>query len=498
MALTRFFAIFNRTQSLIANAVLRTRYCSSASNDLFSIISPLGHPDISLVPVLDKWAEEGRKIKGFELQRIVKDLRARRRYRQALEVSEWMSGKVGNTFSPGDRAVQLDLIGRVRGLESAESYFQNLGGRAKLAKIYGALLNCYVREGLVEKSLNHMQKMKELGFASSPLNYNDLMCLYTNTGQLEKVLDVLSEMKENGVSPDNFSYRICMNSCAARSDLSGVEKILEEMDNQPHISVDWITYSTVANIYIKAGLKERALVYLKKCEEKVTKDALGYNHLVSLYASLGNKDEMMRLWGLAKAKCKKQVNRDYITMLGSLVKLGELEEAEKLLQEWESSCQCYDFRVPNVLLIGYCQKGLVEKAEAMLRDIVKKQKTATPNSWSIIASGYMDKQNMEKAFQCMKEALTLQAENKGWRPKPTLISSILSWLADNGDAEDVEAFVSSLENKVPKDRELYHTLVKAYVRGGKQVNGLLESMKADKIDVDEETKTILSLRQQEC
>ncbi|KAF2286011.1 hypothetical protein GH714_009659 [Hevea brasiliensis] len=274
-------------------------------------------------------------------------------------------------------------------------------------------------------------------------------------------------MKENGVSPDNFSYRICMNSCAARSDLSGVEKILEEMDNQPHISVDWITYSTVANIYIKAGLKERALVYLKKCEEKVTKDALGYNHLVSLYASLGNK-EMMRLWGLAKAKCKKQVNRDYITMLGSLVKLGELEEAEKLLQEWESSCQCYDFRVPNVLLIGYCQKGLVEKAEAMLRDIVKKQKTATPN------------------------------KNKGWRPKPTLISSILSWLADNGDAEDVEAFVSSLENKVPKDRELYHTLVKAYVRGGKQVNGLLESMKADKIDVDEETKTILSLRQQEC
>ncbi|KAF2286012.1 hypothetical protein GH714_009660 [Hevea brasiliensis] len=44
-----------------------------------------------------------------------------------FKVSEWMSGKVGNTFSPGDRAVQLDLIGRVRGLESAESYFQNLG-----------------------------------------------------------------------------------------------------------------------------------------------------------------------------------------------------------------------------------------------------------------------------------------------------------------------------------------------------------------------------------
>lgn len=414
-----------------------------------------------------------------------------------VQVSEWMTGKVVSSFSPADCAVQLDLIGRVRGLETAESYFQNLDDQAKTDKTYGALLNCYVREGLVDKSLNHMQKMKELGFAFSSLNYNGLMCLYTNTGQLEKVLDVLSEMKENGVSPDNFSYRICMNACAARSDLSGVEKILKEIENQPHISLDWMTYSTVANIYIKAGVKERALVYLKKCEEKGNKDALGYNHLISLYASLGNKDEIMRLWGLAKAKCKKLVNRDYLTMLGSLVKLGEFEETEKLLQEWESSCQIYDFRVPNVLLIGYCQKGLVEKAEEMLRDIVKKQKTAIPNSWSIIAAGYVDKQNMEKAFQCMKEALTLQTDNKGWRPKPELISSILSWLGDNGDVEEVEAFVCSLENKVPKNRELYRTLVKAYVRCGKQVDGLLGSMKADQIDVDEEMKTILGSRLQE-
>lgn len=51
------------------------------------MISPLGDPDSSVVPVLNQWIKEGRKIKDFELRRIVRDLRTCRRYRQALEVS---------------------------------------------------------------------------------------------------------------------------------------------------------------------------------------------------------------------------------------------------------------------------------------------------------------------------------------------------------------------------------------------------------------------------
>ncbi|KAK1582323.1 hypothetical protein Q3G72_013969 [Acer saccharum] len=185
------------------------------------------------------------------------------------------------------------------------------------------------------------------------------------------------------------------------------------MESRPDITMDWVTYSSVADIYIKAGLNEKALICLKKCEEKISKDASGYNHLISHYASLGNKDEMMRLWGLQLTECEMHINRDYITMMYSLVKIGELEETEKLLTEWESSCDRYDFRVPNALLIGY--------------------------------SAYLDKDNMEKAFECMKEALAVQAENKFWRPKPSSISSILDWVRDNRNADEIEAFMRSLK-----------------------------------------------------
>ncbi|KAM2987325.1 hypothetical protein FF2_007507 [Malus domestica] len=492
------FRLLKSHQSLTANSTptkyfSRLRHTASTRN-LYSRISPLGDPSLSVAPVLDEWVQQGRKVNYFELHRIVRDLRARKRFRHALDVSEWMSTKGLCQFLPGDCAVQLDLIGHVHGLDAAESRFNSLSDEEKSDKVYGALLNCYVREGLVDKSISHMQKMEELGYVST-LTYNDIMCLYMHTGQPEKIPDVMFEMKEKGVSPDSFSYRICMSSYGVRSDLSGVEKVLEKMESQPHISMDWITYAMVANLYIKAGLPDKALVYLGKSEEKVNRDALGYNHLITLYASLGYKDDMMRLWNLEKAKCKKQINRDYITMLGSLVKLGELEETKKLLEEWESSCRCYDFRVPNVLLIGYCQKGLVEQAEETLRDIVKRGKTPIPNSWSILAAGYVDKQKMQKAFECMMEALHVRANNTGWNPKSGLVSNVLNWIGDNGDIEQVEAFVTLMKTVIPVNSEMYHALMKAYIRSGKEVEGLLQSMKEDQIEADEE---IDRLRQTQC
>ncbi|KAF2303357.1 hypothetical protein GH714_017116 [Hevea brasiliensis] len=463
---------------------------------LYSKISPLGDPSISLVPELENWVQHGNKVRVGELQRIIRDLRRRNRFGQALEVSDWMNKRGICIFSPVEHAVQLDLIGRVHGFLSAENYFNSLRDHDLTDKTYGALLNCYCRQRQVDKSISHLQKMKEMGFASSPLAYNDIMCLYTNVGLYEKVPHVLTEMRENKVSPDNFSYRICINSYGgARSDIEGMERVLNEMECQLGIAMDWNTYAVVANFYIKAGLSDKAIYALKKSEEKLDKnDGIGYNHLISLYATLGDKVEVLRLWDLEKSACKRHINRDFITMLESLVKLGELEEAEKILKEWESSGNFYDVRVPNTVIIGYSRKGYYEKAETLLEELMEKGKVTTPNSWAIVASGYVEKGEVEKAFECMKAAFSLHVKNKGWKPNPRVITDILSWLGDEGSAEDVEAFVACLRVIIPMNRQMYHASLKANIRSGKDICGLLDCMKTDKIDEDEETKKILGKR----
>ncbi|KAK1557367.1 hypothetical protein Q3G72_023317 [Acer saccharum] len=486
--------LLSKTQ--IQNAIFSRFYYTNRVNKstLHSKISTLGNLKTSVVPELENWVKNGNKVQFGDLQRIIHDLRQRKRFTQALEVSEWMNGKGICVFTPVEHAVQLDLIGRVHGFLSAESYFNNLKDHEKTDKTYGALLNCYVRQRQTEKSLSHLKKMMEMGFASSPLAYNNIMSLYTKLGQYEKVPDVLTEMKENNVFPDNFSYRICINSYGARSDIEGMENFLQETESKSRIYMDWSTYASVASFYIKANLNDKAFDALKKAEARLgNEDGTGYNFLISLYASLGKTSEVLRLWNLGKEAHKRYMNRDYITMLESLVKLGELEEAEKVLKDWESSGNIYDVQVPNRLIIGYCKNGLHEKAEAMLEGLMKKGLVTAPNSWAIVATGYHHKDQKEKAFKCMKVSLNMKG--KGWDPNPKVVTSILNWIGDEGSIQDVEAFVASLRTAMPVSREMYHALIKAYIRNGKKVDQLLNQMKADKIDEDEETKKLLCMRQ---
>ncbi|OEL35308.1 Pentatricopeptide repeat-containing protein [Dichanthelium oligosanthes] len=192
---------------------------------LQSTMWPLGDPSTLLVPEIELWsARPGNRLCAVELQRIVKELRKRHPHRrQALEVSEWMNLKGHVKFLLKDHAVHLDLVGAIHGVEAAETYFNNLSDNDKTEKTYGALLNCYKREHLVDKALAHFQKMKELGYAFSALPYNNLMCLYANLGQHERVHSVMAEMKSNGIIPNNLSYKICINSYGARADFLGLE-----------------------------------------------------------------------------------------------------------------------------------------------------------------------------------------------------------------------------------------------------------------------------------
>ncbi|PKA51021.1 Pentatricopeptide repeat-containing protein [Apostasia shenzhenica] len=477
-------------------------YCSKTSRpprrrSLAAIVYPLGHPSINLSPELDRWVADGNPLRIVEIQNLVRDLRRRRRHKQALElnrckVSEWMKTKRNAIFMASDHAVHLDLIGEVHGVSAAENYFKSLMEKDKNEKTYGALLNCYVRERLINESLSHLEKMKVMGLASSSLPYNNIMCLYTTTGQHEKVPPLLAEMKESMVMPDNFSYRLCINSYGTRSDIEGMEKVLEEMALQPQIVVDWNTYSVVANIYIRALLIEKAISALRKAEGKLEKkNGLCYNHLISLYGAIGNKAEIWRLWKLQKENMK-LVNRDYTTMLQALVKLGEIEEAEELIKEWESSGNSFDFRVPNVLLVGYRKKGTMEKAEVMLDEFLSKGKAPPSSSWGIVATGFAEKGEMSKAYEFMTSALCVYKPSSGWEPNSNAIRSILHYIADEVDAKNVETFVDLLKNVVPLNGDIYHTLIKSYIRAGAGIEKLLESMKSKGIEPNEETLEIIA------
>ncbi|KAL9265157.1 Pentatricopeptide repeat-containing protein [Drosera capensis] len=469
----------------------------TTSTNIFTKISLIvaGSPNTRLSPILDEWVvdeELGRKMTALDLRDVVRGLRAKKRFHQALEVSEWMSEKGVFSFSLTDRTIKLDLIGKVHGVRAAETYFNKMADKSD--KMHGALLYCYVREGLIDEALCLFQKMKEMGIATSALTYNDIMSLYLNTNRLEKIPAVLSDMKANGVIPDAFSYRMCLKSYGSKSDFASIEKLLDEVEDQQHMLVHWSIYTTAANLYLEAGLKERALHYLKKAEEKVVKkDWKGYNSLLIFYTRLGDKSEILRLWNLKKATSRKLNNADYAITMNGLSKLGEIEEVENLFEEWQSAGTLYDFRVPNWLLIAYTKRGLTQKAEILLEKIINEGHDPIPNSWSIIATGHVSEGNMDKVLECMEKAIALQPQHEGWYPNAAVASSVLSWLNENGDAERMKSFVDSLKRIVPNDGETGHARVKENGLRGYDVDKIIQDLKMKNVEEeDEETKEILA------
>ncbi|CAA0825293.1 Pentatricopeptide repeat-containing protein -mitochondrial [Striga hermonthica] len=397
-------------RSLIRTRTISTRlyFTTSKQNkkaSLYARISPLGNPGVNVTLELDKWVESGNKVGFSELQRIVFDFRKRRRYTHALQVSEWMRNRDTFEFTTIHHAIQLDLIGVVHGITQAENYFNSLSEQFKNEKVYGALLHCYARKRQIEKAQSHLNTMIEKDIVLSSPAFNDIMGIYLNTSENEKVPGFLKQMKDSGIQPNNLSYRLCINSYGVRSDIEGMENILDEMESDSSIVMDWKTYAAVANFYIKASLTSKANVVLKKAEGRLgSKDGVAYNSLISLHARLGNKDDVLRLWCLEKKACKRYLNHDYTNMLESLVKLGEFDEAENVLSCWGSSGNQIDLRVPKVLVFGYTEKGLCEKAEMLLNHLVKTGKGTLPDMWGRVVEGYLEKGEVDNAVNTLKVA----------------------------------------------------------------------------------------------
>ncbi|TYJ05213.1 hypothetical protein E1A91_A12G149700v1 [Gossypium mustelinum] len=104
------------------------------------------------------------------LQTIIRHLCSFGRFKQALEVSEFMSEEMRYGISVGDMAVRLDLILKVHGVEQAEKYFDSLPDTMRTFQVYGALLNCYAHHKCLEKEEATVQIMRESRLLSNAVS----------------------------------------------------------------------------------------------------------------------------------------------------------------------------------------------------------------------------------------------------------------------------------------------------------------------------------------
>lgn len=362
----------------------------------------------------------------------MKILRINRRYTHALQLSEWMVDN--SNLSPEDVAVRLDLISKVHGLREAENYFSNVPDTLKSFKVYGSLLNCYAKKKLVEQAEAIMRIMGRFG-CNMKLSYCIMLNLYTKLGKHEKLEKLVHQMEQEGITFDKPTYCILLNAYAVNSNIEAMEKLLKKMEDDLLVDVNWNACVIAAKGYLGADLLDKASDMLKKAEKLVRGKYRGfaYQILLSMYASLGDKDEVTRIWHLYK-KRGNTTNNGYFHMISSLIRLDDIDEAEKIFQEWESVNTSYDFRIPNTLINAYTKKDLLQKAEGFLNRAIKCGRKIPASTWDLLATGYYKENQMEKAVDAMKNAI-FSWKGTSWTLNRNTLTACLDYLKEKGDAE---------------------------------------------------------------
>ncbi|XP_011621506.1 pentatricopeptide repeat-containing protein At1g02150 [Amborella trichopoda] len=443
--------------------------------------------------VLEEWMMQGRKISKWELRRISKELRKFRRFYLALQVYEWMISKGEKfTLSSSDIAIQLDLVAKVHGMSSAEDIFVKLSDFQKNERTYGAILHVYSQSKEREKAETIFEKMKKESLITNALPFNEMMNLYMSLGEYNKVDSIVQEMKDNATPFDIYSYHIWICTCGAMMDVEKMERVLEEMTQDKNVNPNWTTHSTLATLYIKLGLLEKAEHHLKEVEQKLTgRDRHPYNFLISLYGKIGDKEGIYRIWNLYKSSFQSIPNSSYYALICSLVKVGDVEGAEEFYKEWEAIKVKYDPRITNFLMASYVRGGLLKKAEELFERASRNGGTANPSTWEILAEGYTRDREIGKALHCLNEAASVKRFRR-WAPKPVNVEAVMKVCEETGDVENVEQFVELMRSLKCLNAGTYKSLVKTYAKAGKSVNDVILSMEKDEIAIDEEMEMLLN------
>ncbi|XP_010266573.1 PREDICTED: pentatricopeptide repeat-containing protein At5g27460 isoform X2 [Nelumbo nucifera] len=463
----------------------------SPVEDLKSRIFRLRLPKRSATTAIQKWVSEGNTITLSELRQISRELRKSQRYKHALEILTWMGAQDIFQMSGTDHALRLELTIKVHGVAEAEEYFENiLNTNSKKAACF-SLLHCYVKERATKKAEALMLKIQELGLAVNPHLFNEMMKLYMATRLFENVPSVIQQMKENKIPLNVLSYNLWMNACAQLSGVTSAEMVYKEMMNDKNVEVGWSSHCTLANIYIRSGLVDNAIVALRAAEQKLsTQKRLGYFFLITQYSALNNKEEVLRLWEASKSVAGKITCANYMCILLCLVKVGGIEEAEKVFRVWESQCVKYDIRVSNVLLGAYMRNGWMDKAESLHLHTLKKGGYPNYKTWEILMEGWLKSQEMDKAVEAMKKGFAM-LKHCDWRPSPKIIMSISEYFVRHGDFENAKKYVKVIRQLGLMSLQLYKSLLRMHIHAGRPALDILKMMEKDKIDMDEEVYSLV-------
>lgn len=434
---------------------------------------------------LEKWVEEGNELTSVEISTTMQRLRKRGIFGKALEFSEWLESSKKIEFVDRDYASRLDLIAKNRGLQKAEGYIHKIPESFRGELVYRTLLANCVRANNPRKAEEVFKKMKDLKFTITPFACNQLLLLYKRIDK-KKIADILLFMEKENVKPSPFTYQLLIDTKGQSNDIAGMEQIVETMKAEG-IELDTYVQAILARHYVSGGLKEKAEAVLKEMEgSNLEENRWVCKSLLPLYASLGDAEEVARIWKVCEPNPRTD---ECIAAIEAWGKLKEVEEAEAVFARMTKMCKRISSRHYSAMLKVYANHKMLAEGKELVKQMGESGCRIGPLTWDALVKLYVEAGEVEKADSILLKA----AQQSPVKPMFQTYMTIMDQYSKRGDIHNAEKIFYKMRQVGYLSRlRLFQSLLQTYVKAKAPAYGFRERMKADDVFPNKGMAALLS------
>jgi len=236
-------------------------------------------------------------------------------------------------------------------------------------EVYLKIVIMYVEEGLLEKTLEVVEAMKDADVKVSDCILCAIINGFSKRRGSSSTVKIFEKLILKGYEPGQVTYASMINVYCRLGQNIKAEKIFDEM-MQKGFDKCVVAYSSMIVMYGRTGRLRNAMKLVAKMKEKGCKPNVWiYNSLIDMHGKEKNLRQIEKLWNEMKRRKVAPDKITYTSIIGAYCKAQEFDKCIKLYNEYRLNKGAIDKAMAGTMVGVYSKVGMVDELVKLLQDM---------------------------------------------------------------------------------------------------------------------------------
>lgn len=289
---------------------------------------------------------------------------------KALEQFELMCEK-GIPLNASIYASLIGSLSKKKEIDIVEELVEEAESKQMLKDpaLFLKLVIMYVEQGLLEKTLDVVSKMKVANLKISDCIFCAIVNGYAKKRGLKVAARVYHQLILEGCEPGQVTYASIINVYFRLGLFFKAKKVFDEMQ-QKGFDKCVVAYSTMIVMYGKIGQLKEARTLLAKMKEKGCEPNVWvYNTLIDLHGREKNLRQVEKLWKEMKRRKVKADGVSYTSIIGAFSRARQYETCIEFYDEYRRNGGVIDLALAGIMVGVFSKINRIDELIKLLQDL---------------------------------------------------------------------------------------------------------------------------------